>query len=146
MFKIINVLCVSLYLASAFITVKAEEIEATDFFSFSCILPEDQSVHRFQAFGYVGINKDGNAQGTISLQLIKGNEIRSVLQFNDVAAEGVFELFEDFDSQNSFHVLTLSTSIAYIRNINLIFKKAPLASSVISIDNFNYRSDCKIIR
>lgn len=122
-----------------------EEIDAVEFFSFSCVLPEDQSVHRFQALGYVGVNKEGVAQGTISLQLIKGNEIRSVLQFNDVSALGTFEHFEDGEN-SGFHILNLSTNIPYIRNISLMFKNAPLASSVLSIDYFNYRSDCKIIR
>lgn len=123
-----------------------EEIEAVDYFSFTCQLPEDESVHRFQALGYVGVNKDGVAQGSISLQLIKGSEIRSVLQFNDVSALGTFEYYEESDAAKEFHVLSLSTSIPYIRNINLIFKDVPLASSVLSIDYFNYRSDCKIIR
>lgn len=151
--KLFNVLCVSLYLVTSFTFAQViepktptEEIEAVDFFSFSCVLPEDQSVHRFQAFGYVGVNKEGVAQGTISLQLIKGNEIRSVLQFNDVSALGTFEHFEDVDGVKGFHVLSLSTNIPYIRGINLMFKKAPLASSVLSIDYFNYRSDCKLIR
>lgn len=124
-----------------------ETIDAVHFFSISCTLPKDESVHRFQAIGYVGVAQDGTASGNISLQLIKGNEIRSVLQFNDMDATGIFERFDPTDSQpNGFHVLTLSVATPYIRNISLIFKDAPLASAVLSIDNFSYRSDCKFVK
>ena len=124
-----------------------ESIDAVEFFSISCSLPKDESVHRFQAIGYVGVAIDGTATGNISLQLIKGNEIRSVLQFNDIDATGIFERFDPTDSQpNGFHVLTLSVATPYIRNISLIFKDAPLASAVLSIDNFSYRSDCKFVK
>lgn len=142
-----KILCASLCLLSLnTFAISKEVVEETDYFSFSCILPDDQSVHRFQAFGYLKVDKDGSTVGTISLQLIKGNEIRSVVQFNDVEAEGTLEVFEDSDNLKKFHILNLSTSIPYIRKINLIFKDSPLASSVLSIDYFNYRSDCKIIR
>lgn len=124
-----------------------ESSDAIHFFSISCTLPKDESVHRFQAIGYIGVAKDGTTNGNISLQLIKGNEIRSVLQFNDLDVTGIFERFDPTDSQpNGFHVLTLSVATPYIKSIKFIFKNAPLASSVLSIDNFSYRSDCQFIK
>lgn len=151
--KFFKILCVSLTLLSLNISaetdktvIPSEEIEAKDFFSFSCLMPEDQAVHRFLAMGYVGVSKDGDVLGSISIQMIKGNEIRSVIQFSDVSASGLLETFEETENSKAFQVLTLSTSIPYIRSINIIFKDSPLASNILSIDNFNYRSDCKINR
>ena len=127
--------------------LESEEIDAVDYFSISCNIPEDQNVHRFQAIGFISVAKNGDVRGSISLQLIKGTEIRSIMQINESDVMGSFETFEPTETQpNGFQVLTLYVSNPYVRVINLIFKEASLASSVLSIDNFSYRSDCKIIR
>jgi hypothetical protein len=66
-------------------------VEGYRVISVSCTLPKDESVHRFQAIGLLSIDDLGFVKGTFSIQLLKGTEIRSVMQYNDLEVTGTFE-------------------------------------------------------
>ncbi len=128
---LVSVLSQSVFAYESFITV-------------SCALPELENVHRFQAFGVFKLEEDQKLSGTITLQLIKGSEVRSVMQFDQIAVTGRIESYDVSDLNSvAYQVITLATDIPYLQFIELSFKEQPLASKVQSIDNFSYRSDCK---
>ncbi len=116
-------------------------------YSVNCQLPENEFVHRFQAIGFVSVDPENQVKGVFSFQMIKGDEIRSVVQLNDLNVEGTFEKYEATDSQpDGFKILSLVVDHPYIKSVTLIFKNSDLASQIISIDNFSYRSNCKLVK
>ncbi len=144
--KFYNVFLVFI-LSSFFIPLSAQQDFNDTVYSINCQLPEDEFVHRFQSIGYISVDKDGVVKGVFSFQMIKGDEIRSVIQLNDLNAEGTLESYGPTDSQpEGFKILNLIVDHPYVRSVNLIFKNSDLASQVTSIDNFSYRSNCKLIQ
>jgi hypothetical protein len=145
--KFLNLFFLTLILSSYFENTYAQQDFNDTVYSISCQLPENEFVHRFQSIGYISVDKDGVVKGVFSFQMIKGDEIRSVIQLNDLNAEGTLESYGPTDSQpEGFKILTLLVDHPYLKSVNLIFKNSDLASQVTSIDNFSYRSNCKLIQ
>lgn len=114
--------------------------------SFKCHSVDVLGIHKFDAHGIVTIDDVNHAQGVISLSTEKAQSAQSVQTFEEVRVSGFLRHFaagevipEEFDQ------LVLETNEPYIKSLNLLLGfPERLGSKVNSIDNFTYRSNCKI--
>jgi hypothetical protein len=114
--------------------------------NFKCQSIDVQGIHKFDAQGIVHVDDVNNVEGVISINTQKAQSTQSVQTFEEVRVKGFIHHFEAIDvATNDFDHMVLTTSEAYLKSVNLLFGYPDkLASKVFSIDNFSFRSNCKI--
>ena len=114
---------------------------------FKCVSVDVPGVHTFDASGLVTIDDTNNVEGIISVNIKKAQTIESLQTFADVKVEGVINHYNagDFEAQ-AFDQLVLKSNETYLKSLSLLLNSgSKFASRILSIDNFAYRANCKVI-
>jgi hypothetical protein len=114
--------------------------------SFQCISIDFESVHKFDSHGIIIVDSKNNVEGIANIITQKAGAANSTQTFDEVHVTGYIRHFKAGEvSKNAFAQLVLKTDASYLKKLNLLldFDKQ-IASRVFSIDNFAYRSNCKI--
>lgn len=114
--------------------------------SFKCVSVDLPGVHKFDASGTINVDDSNNVEGIISISLQKAQSIESMQSFDEVKVEGQIHHYKAGEFEvNAFEQLVLKSNEAYLKSLNLLLNsRSKFASRVLSIDNFSYRSNCKI--
>ncbi len=114
--------------------------------SFKCQSVDIPGIHKFDAHGVVSVDDLNVAEGVISINAEKAQSSQSVQTFEEVRIKGFIRHFEAGQIvKEAFDQLVVTTNEPYLKSINLLLGfPDKLASKVNSIDNFIYRSNCKI--
>jgi hypothetical protein len=116
--------------------------------SFKCQSVDVQGIHKFDAEGIVSVDDVNNVEGIISLHAEKAQSAQSVQIFEEVRVKGFIRHIEaGVVVPTEFDQMVLTTNEPYLKSINLLLGYPDrLASKVFTIDNFSFRSNCKIIK
>lgn len=114
--------------------------------NFKCQSIDVQGIHKFDAQGIVHVDDVNNVEGVISINTEKAQSAQSVQTFEEVRVKGFIRHVEAGDVvATEFDQMVLTTSEPYLKSVNLLLGYPDrLASKVFSIDNFSFRSNCKI--
>lgn len=115
--------------------------------SFKCQSIDVHGIHKFDGEGIVSVDDLNNVEGVISLHAEKAQSAQSVQTFEEVRVKGFIRHVEaGVVVATEFDQMVLTTNEPYLKSINLLLGYPDrLASKVFSIDNFSFRSNCKII-
>lgn len=113
---------------------------------FQCNSVAHPDVHKFEAQGVVTVDDLNNVEGVATIVTEKAGAAHSTQTFDDTRVTGYIRHFKAGEvSTNAFDQLVLKTDTAYLRRLNLLLDiDEKIASRVLSIDNFSYRSNCKM--
>jgi len=133
----------SALLLSSFVGLPA----LAEIITFKCVSVEAAGVHKFDARGAVTVDDFNNVEGFITVVTQKAQAEQSAQTFDQVKIIGRIRHFNAGEiSTNEFEQLILKADNDYIKSLNLLLDFEPkIASRVLTIDNFSYRSNCKII-
>lgn len=133
----------SALLLSSFVTLPA----LADIITFKCVSVEAAGVHKFDARGAVTVDDFSNVEGFITIVTQKAQAEQSAQTFDQVKVIGRIRHFNAGEiSVNEFEQLILKADNDYIKSLNLLLDFEPkIASRVLTVDNFSYRSNCKIV-
>lgn len=133
----------SALLLSSFVTLPA----LADIITFKCVSVEAAGVHKFDARGAVTVDDFNNVEGFITVVTQKAQAEQSAQTFDQVKIIGRIRHFNAGEiSTNEFEQLILKADNDYIKSLNLLLDFEPkIASRVLTVDNFSYRSNCKIV-
>lgn len=133
----------SALLLSSFVTLPA----LADIITFKCVSVEAAGVHKFDARGAVTVDDFNNVEGFITVVTQKAQAEQSAQTFDQVKVIGRIRHFNAGEiSTNEFEQLILKADNDYIKSLNLLLDFEPkIASRVLTVDNFSYRSNCKIV-
>ncbi len=112
--------------------------------TFECKSPEIAGVHKFDAKGIVTVDEYNKAEGVISIQTQKAQAEGSIQIFEEIKITGVRQHFGAGEmTSNPFDQFTFFTTESYIKSLNLLVDfKVEIASQILSVDNFVYKSNC----
>lgn len=121
-------------------------ISFADTISFKCQSVDVLGIHKFDAQGIVSVDDVNDVEGVISVHTEKAQSAQSVQTFEEVRVQGFIRHIEAGDVvAQEFDQMVLTTSEPYLKSVNLLLGYPDrLASKVFSIDNFSFRSNCKI--
>lgn len=113
---------------------------------FQCHSEDQPGIHRFDAHGIVTIDDNNKVQGLISLVTQKAQADQSIQTFDEIRVHGNLKNFSGGDmSTDDLVQLSLESDVPYIKSLDLLLNfEEKNASVAFSIDNFSYRSNCKI--
>lgn len=133
----------SAILLSSFVSLPA----LADIITFKCVSVEAAGVHKFDARGAVTVDDFNNVEGFITVVTQKAQAEQSAQTFDQVKVIGRIRHFNAGEiSTNEFEQLILKADNDYIKSLNLLLDFEPkIASRVLTVDNFSYRSNCKIV-
>lgn len=114
--------------------------------SFKCQSVDIPGIHKFEAHGVVSVDDKNAVEGIVSINTEKAQSSQSVQTFEEVRIKGFIRHFEAGKVvKEAFDQLVVTTSEPYLKSLNLLLGfPDKLGSKVNSIDNFVYRSNCKI--
>lgn len=114
--------------------------------SFQCTSVELDGVHKFDAHGIVSVDDAKNVEGIANVMTQKAGAVHSSQTFDDVHVTGYIRHYKAGEvTKNAFDQLVLKTDANYLKTLNLLLGiNEAIASRALSIDNFSYRSNCKI--
>lgn len=114
--------------------------------TFQCHSVDLPGVHIFDASGAITIDETNKVEGVAFVSVQKAQSIQSLQTFSDVRVTGYLRHFEAGEvTNNPFDQLVLKTNEPYLKTMNLLLGfDEKIASRILSIDNFSYRSNCKI--
>jgi hypothetical protein len=114
---------------------------------FKCVSVDYPGVHKFDGSGIVTVDDNNKVEGVVAISTQKAQSTQSIQTFDEVRVEGLIRHYEAGEfAKNSFDHLTLTSNEPYIKNLNLLLNfETKISSRVLSIDNFSYRADCKIV-
>lgn len=114
---------------------------------FKCVSVDYPGVHKFDATGIVNVDDNNNVEGLVSISTQKAQSTQSVQTFEQVKVEGQIRHYVAGEfSKEAFDHLTLTSNEPYLKHMNLLLNfTTKISSRVLSIDNFSYRADCKIV-
>lgn len=120
---------------------------AAEVITFKCVSVEAAGVHKFDARGAVSVDDFNKVEGIMTVVTQKAQAEQSVQTFDQIKVAGSLRHFNAGDiTEGSFDQLTLKSDNEYIKNLHILLDFEPkLGSRVITIDNFNYRSNCKVV-
>lgn len=132
-----------LLLALSLVLSTSAFAETISFACSSVVLPD---VHKFDAHGVVIVDDFRNVEGIITVATEKADAAHSTQTFDDTHVTGYIRHFNAGEvTTNAFDQLVLKTDTTYLKRLNLLLGiDEKIASRVLSIDNFSYRSNCKI--
>lgn len=115
--------------------------------SFKCQSVDVAGLHKFDAHGVVSVDDLNKVEGVISINTEKAQSSQSVQIFEEVRIIGFIRHLEAGEIvKDTFDQLVVTTNEPYLKSLNLLLGfPNKLASKVYSIDNFVYRSNCKIV-
>ena len=114
--------------------------------SFKCVSVDIAGIHKFDAHGVVSVDDLNVAEGVIAIMTEKAQSAQSVQIFEEVRIKGFIRHFEAGQVvKDAFDQLVVTTNEPYLKSLNLLLGfPDKLASKVNSIDNFVFRSNCKV--
>ena len=114
--------------------------------TFNCKSKEVPGIHKFDATGIISVDEYNKVEGVISLQVEKAQAPGSIQIFEEIKIEGSLVHFDAGKyTSNAFDQLTLTSKDSYIKTFNILLDFDVInASQVFSVDNFLFRSNCKI--
>lgn len=114
--------------------------------SFQCHSVDLPGVHMFDATGVVTVDSSDKVEGVAFVSVQKAQSIQSVQTFSEVRVNGYIRHFAAGEvTSKAFDQLVLKTNEPYLKTLNLLLGfDEKIASRILSIDNFSYRSNCKI--
>jgi hypothetical protein len=114
--------------------------------SFKCVSQDLPGIHKFDAHGLVSVDDNKKVDGLVSLAVEKAQAEHSGQTFDEVRITGNLRSFTiGENAQVDYIQLALSTESGYIKSLNLLLNyNEESSSNVLSIDNFSFRSNCKI--
>lgn len=115
--------------------------------SFKCVSVEAEGVHKFDARGAVTVDDFNNLEGIMTVVTQKAQAENSAQTFDQVKVVGRLKHFKAGEiSDTPFDQLILKSDNEYIKSLNLLLDFEPkIASRILTIDNFSYRSNCKVV-
>lgn len=115
--------------------------------NFKCQSVDVHGIHKFDAQGIVHVDDVNNVEGVISINIEKAQSAQSIQTFEEVRVKGFIRHVDSGEvAPTEFDQMVLTTSEPYLKSVNLLLGYPErLASKVFSIDNFSFRSNCKII-
>lgn len=115
--------------------------------SFRCKSVNVPNVHKFDASGIVTVDDFNKVEGLVNVITEKAGALQSVQSFEEVRVEGYIRHFNAGEvTKEPFDQLVLKTNEPYLKTMNLLLGfEEKIASRVSTIDNFSYRSNCKIV-
>lgn len=130
-------------LVSSFVSFSA----TAGIITFKCVSVEAAGVHKFDARGAVTVDDFNNVEGVMTVITQKAQAEHSAQTFEEVRVVGHLRHFNAGEiSTQEFDQLILKAENDYIKSLNLLLNFEPkIASRVLTVDNFSYRSNCKII-
>ena len=130
-------------LVSSFVTFSA----SAGVLSFKCVSVEASGVHKFDARGAVTVDDFNQVEGVMTVVTQKAQAEHSAQTFDQVKVVGRLRHFGAGEiSTEEFDQLILKSDNDYIKTLNLLLNFEPkIASRILTIDNFSYRSNCKIV-
>jgi hypothetical protein len=119
----------------------------TSTIDFKCQSVDVLGIHKFDAQGIVHVDDVNNVEGVISISAEKAQSAQSIQIFEGVRVKGFIRHIEAGEVvATDFDQMVLETSDPYLKSLNLLLGYPDrLASKVFTIDNFSFRSNCKII-
>ncbi len=132
-----------LVLALTFIISSAAFAETI---GFQCTSVTQPGVHKFDAHGVVTVDDINNVEGVVTIVTEKAGAAHSTQTFDDTHVAGYIRHFKAGEvTTKAFDQLVLKTDAPYLRRLNFLLDiDEKIASRALSIDNFSYRSNCKI--
>ena len=117
---------------------------------FQCTSADVQGIHKFDARGVVNIDDNNNVQGLVTLITQKAQADQSIQAFDEVKVDGHLRMLslapDEISPKEEYIQLVLKADTPYIKSLEILLNvKGQNASTAMSIDNFTYRSNCKII-
>ena len=114
--------------------------------SFQCTSMDLEIFHKFDAHGVVSIDDAQNVEGVANVITQKAGAVESSQTFDDIHITGKIRHFKAGEfTRYAFDQLILETDSDYLKSLNLLLDVSEqVASHALSVDNFNYRSNCKI--
>ena len=114
--------------------------------TFQCTSVDLEIFHKFDAHGVVSIDDDENVEGVANVITQKAGAVQSSQTFDEVHITGKIRHFKAGElTRYAFDQLILKTDSDYLKSLNLLLGVSEqVASHALSVDNFNYRSNCKI--
>lgn len=115
--------------------------------TFQCTSVDTPGIHKFDARGVITVDDFNNAEGVLTVIAQKAQAEQSAQTFSEVRVSGYIRHFNAGEiSREPFDQLVLKSSETYIKSLNLLLDYPPsIASRMLSIDNFSYRSNCKTV-
>lgn len=119
---------------------------AADATRFHCQAPE-LAIHKFDASGIFTEDDNGMVEGIITINTEKAGAAQSAQTFENVKIQGTIQHFKAGDfTKEAFDQLSVVSNEPYLKYLSLLLNfETKIASRVMSIDNFSYRADCKIV-
>ncbi|MBY0412938.1 MAG: hypothetical protein K2Q18_02175 [Bdellovibrionales bacterium] len=107
----------------------------------------DLVIHKFDASGIISEDDSNNVEGILTISTEKAGAAQSAQTFENVKVKGTVQHFKAGEfTVFAFDQVKLVTNEPYLKHLSLLLNfETKIASRVLSIDNFNYRSDCKIL-
>ncbi|MBC7714282.1 MAG: hypothetical protein H7177_13140 [Rhizobacter sp.] len=114
--------------------------------SFQCTSVDLDGIHKFDAHGIVTVDDNNKVEGIANVITEKAGAVHSTQTFDDVHVTGYIRHFPAGEiTKTPFDQLVLKTDADYLKTLNLLLGiDVKIASRVLSIDNFAYRSNCKM--
>lgn len=130
-------------LVSLFVNASAQ----AGIITFKCVSVEAAGVHKFDAQGAVTVDDFNQVEGIMTIVTQKAQAEQSAQTFEQVKVFGRLRHFNAGEiSDEDFEQLILKADNGYIKSLNLLLNFEPkIASRIVTIDNFSYRSNCKIV-
>lgn len=115
--------------------------------TFKCVSVEAPGVHKFDARGAVAVDDFNNVEGVLTVVTQKAQAENSAQTFDQVKVVGRLRHFNPGEViEEAFDQLILKSENEYIKSLNLLLDFEPkIASRILTIDNFSYRSNCKVV-
>jgi hypothetical protein len=116
--------------------------------SFKCTSTNAPDIHKFDANGVFSVDANNVVEGFANIKVQKAEVDQSIQTFDELKLKGYLRRFDAGDiSKDDFIQLVLTSDNVYIKSLNLLLnlEEENNSSIVLSIDNFSFRSNCKII-
>ncbi len=135
------------FLSSLFLSLFISYSSVASVITFKCVSVEAAGVHKFDARGAVTVDDFNNVEGVMTVITQKAQAEQSAQTFEEVRVSGHLRHFNAGEiTTEEFEQLILKAENDYIKSLNLLLNFEPkIASRVLTIDNFSYRSNCKIV-
>ncbi len=135
------------FLSSLFLSLFVSQTVFAGVITFKCVSVEVAGVHKFDARGAVTVDDFNKVDGVMTVITQKAQAEQSAQTYEEVRVSGHLRHFNAGEiTIEEFEQLILKADNDYIKSLNLLLNFEPkIASRVLTIDNFSYRSNCKIV-
>jgi hypothetical protein len=113
---------------------------------FQCISSDVAGIHKFEANGVIVVDDFSQVEGIASIITEKADSAQSRQSFDDVNISGYIRHFSAGEvTKEEFDQVVLKADAPYLKSLNLLLGlKENISSRALSVDNFVFRSNCKV--